>query len=66
MAYIEDIISSDLIRAVISCSVMLMMNAGQIPRVSRQRVMSIAGIMMPVRGSEMRFVMRKCFGNVPK
>ena len=65
-AYIPAIVSSAVISADMSDSVSAVMNGMSIPRTQRINEMSIAGMMIPVRGRAIRFVRRKYWGNVRK
>ena len=53
-------------RTVTSVSVALKSISGQMPSMLRQSVSKADGIRIPVKGSAIRFVRRKCVGNVLK
>lgn len=55
-----------MIKAVTRVSVAAEMNSGHVLMPSRARVSRAAGIISPVSGTAIRFVIRKCSGNVPK
>lgn len=66
MDYIDAMISKDRESEVTRTSVTDIRKSGHIPAVSSINVISDKGIMIPVKGTAMRFVIRKCLGNESK
>lgn len=65
-SYISEIILRASERTVTSASVALKSISGQTSSVLRHSVSKANGIRIPVKGNAIRFVSRKCVGNVPK
>lgn len=66
MDYIDAMISREQESEVTSISVTDKRRSGHISAVSSINVISDKGIMIPVKGTAMRFVIRKCLGNESK
>ena len=66
MDYIDAMISREQESEVTSISVTDIRKSGHIPAVSSSNVIREMGIMIPIKGTAMRFVIRKCLGNESK